>query len=98
MELVRYIFIIPGVNSFLSQRVCQDALEQFIGSQRQRRGTHDDPNVLEFMKNTQGLRVVNSIVKPPKSGNCHDRKQDVDIPVSKENSMPLPIHPHKTIK
>ena len=51
------------------------------------------------MKNIQALGVVNSIVKPPKSEKCHGGKQqDVDISVSKENSMPLPKHPHKAIK
>ena len=71
-------------------------MRQLLGSQTQRRGTHDDTNVLEFMKNTQALRVVNSIIKPPKSEKCRGGKQqDVDIPVSKENSMLLPKHPQQ---
>ena len=47
---------------------------------------HDNPNAQEFMKNTQALRVVNSIAKPPKSGNCRGGRQDTDV--SQEN-MPL---------
>jgi len=47
---------------------------------------HDNSNVHEFMKNTQALRVVNSIAKPPKSGNCRGGKQDVDI---SEENLPL---------
>ena len=51
------------------------------------------------MKNTQALRVVNRIIKPPKSEKCHGGKQqDVDISVSKENSMPLPKHPQRALK
>ena len=41
-ELVRHLFTIPGVDSFLSQRLCQDPLERFFGTQRQRGGVHDN--------------------------------------------------------
>ena len=59
-----------GVTSFLSQRICQDPLENFFGCQRQRGGVHDNPNVQEFVKNTQALRVINSFCKGPSQGNC----------------------------
>lgn len=98
VELVQYLFTIPDVKSFLSQRVCQDSLERFFGCQRQRGGMHDNPNALEFIKNTQALRVVNSIAKPPKRGNCRGGKQDTDIAVDQENSMPLPKRPRKGFK
>ena len=71
MELVRYIFIMSEVNSFLSQKSLLRCFGTVYWIPKTKKGTHDDPNVLKFMKNTQGLRVVNSIVKPPKSGNCH---------------------------
>lgn len=58
IELVRYVFTLPGVKVFLSQRICQDPLEKFFGCQRQRGGTHDNPTVAEFCKNTQALRVI----------------------------------------
>ena len=38
MELLKYIFTLPDVTSFLSQRVCQDAIEQFFPHV----GTHDE--------------------------------------------------------
>lgn len=38
VELVRYIFTIPGVKAFLSECLCQDPLEKFFGCQRQRGG------------------------------------------------------------
>ncbi len=69
IELVHYLFKIPDVQSFLSQRICQDPLENFFGCQRQRGGVHD-PNVEEFTKNTQALRVINSFCKGPARGNC----------------------------
>lgn len=86
MELVRYIFNIPGVKSFLSQRICQDPLERFFGCQRQRGRVHDNPNVSEFLKNTQALRVVHGLAAP-KKGNCRGGEQDR----GKENELqPLP--------
>lgn len=60
----------PDVNSFLSQRLCQDPLERFFGLQRQRGGVHENPNVVEFSKNMQALRVVKSVCKTTSSGNC----------------------------
>ena len=36
VELVEYIFTIPGVTVFLSNRICQDPIENFFGQQRQR--------------------------------------------------------------
>ena len=94
IELVQYVFTIPDVKSFLSQRVCQDPLENFFGCQRQRGGVHDNPNVQEFMKNTQALRVINSFCKGPAKGNCRGGNSD---PVEKENlTQPLPKRPRHT--
>ena len=70
IEVVRYLFTVPGVTSFLSQRTCQDSLENFLGCQRQWGGVHDNPNVQEFVKNTQALRVINFFCKGPSRGNC----------------------------
>ena len=70
VELVNYLFKQPDVKSFLSQRLCQDPLENFFGCQRQRGAVHDNPNVQEFTKNTQALRVINSFCKGPSKGNC----------------------------
>ena len=73
VELVRYLFSLPSVKSkklaFLSQNICQDPLENFFGTQRQRGGTSDNPNVLEFYNNTGALRVVNSFCRPISTGN-----------------------------
>ena len=87
LELVRYVFIIPGVKSFLSQRLCQDPLENFFGCQHQRGGVHDNPSVQEFVKNTQAPRVINSFCKGPAKGNCQGGYSG--DPVEKENSTEL---------
>ena len=92
VALVRYLFTLPDVKSFLSQRVCQDPLERFFGCQRQRGGVHDNPNVKEFTKNTQAIRVMKSAWKGPAKGNCRGGVQDND----KENfDEPLPKRSRK---
>ena len=70
LELVPYLFSMPDVQSFLSQRLCQDPLERFFGLQRQRGGVHENPNAVEFAKNTQALRVMKSVGKSSSFGNC----------------------------
>ncbi len=92
MELVRYLFEVPGVESFLSQRICQDPLERFFGTQRQRGGVHENPNVAEFMKNTQALRVITNTPAVLK-GNCRGGKQDVGVD---KLSTPLPKRQRRT--
>ena len=91
---MRYLFTLPDVKSFLSQRICQDPLERFFGCQRQRGGVHDNPNVQEFVKNTQALRVINSFVKAPTKGNCRGSHQDNH---DKENTLePLSKRPRRS--
>ena len=58
-EMVKFIFTIPGVTVFLSNKICQDSLENFFGQQRQRGRVHENPSVSDFLKNTQALRVIN---------------------------------------
>lgn len=85
------------VQSFLSQRICQDPLECFFGCQRQRGAVHNNPTVQEFLKNTQALRVVNSVARGPLRGNCRGGNQDVNV-IDKENNEPLPKRPRKNSK
>jgi len=87
IELVEYVFTLPDVSVFLSQRISQDPLENFFGCQRQRGGTHDNPNVQEFQKNMQALRVVNSFVKGPMKGNCRGSKEVDKVSLEKENYL-----------
>lgn len=87
VELTRYLFTVPGVKAFLSRRVSQDPLEQFFGCQRQRGGVHDNPNAVEFLKNSQVLRVVSSCAKVAK-GNCRGSTPE-SMDLEKQN-QPLP--------
>ena len=84
---MRYIFTIPGVKYFLSERISQDPLENFFGCQRQRGGSSENPNVKEFCKNTQALRVVNSVCGTVSKGNSRGNKQIIDL---QTENKPLP--------
>jgi hypothetical protein len=88
LELVLYLYSMPDVQSFLSQRLCQDPLERFFGLQRQRGGVHENPNAVEFAKNTQALRVVKSVCKSSSLGNC--RHGPVELANMDELCEPLP--------
>ncbi|KAL5502740.1 hypothetical protein EMCRGX_G009561 [Ephydatia muelleri] len=88
LELVPYLFSMPDVQSFLSQRLCQDPLERFFGLQRQRGGVHENPNAVEFAKNTQALRVMKSVGKSSSFGNC--RRGLIEQASMDELCEPLP--------
>ena len=90
IKLLRYIFRIPGVKFFLSERLSQDPLENFFGCQRQRCRTNENPNLHEFWKNTQALRVINSVCGTVSKGNCQGNKQ---VTYMDKNNKPLPKCP-----
>ena len=91
--LVRYLFSLPEVKknqlAFLSQHICQDPLENFFGSQRQRGGTSDNPSAQEYYRNTQAL--VNLFCRGPVKGNCRG-SQDVNRDIDSENTLPPKRH------
>ena len=86
VELVKYILQIPGVKFFLSERISQDPLENFFGCQRQRGRAGENPNAFQFCKNTQALRIINSVCGNISKGNCRGRKQQIDM----QDTKPLP--------
>lgn len=92
VELVRFLFSQPGVKVFLSRKLCQDPLEKFFGCQRQKGGAHDNPNVGEFVKNTQVLRVVNSFCHV-RRGNCRGNSKTPQILEGNENTPLLKRQP-----
>jgi hypothetical protein len=83
---VEFVFTIPGVHVFLSGKLSQDALEKFFGQQRQRGRANKNPNVMEFIRNTQALRVVNGICRNIR-GNCRGSNNEA---ISIYTSEPLP--------
>ncbi len=84
VDMMKFLFTIPGLDAFLSQKICQDPLEKFFGCQRQRGRVHENPNVQDFIKNTQALRVVGNCTDTVK-GNCRGNKSREPLDLSKEN-------------
>ena len=84
MELVEYLFSQPEVSFFLSNNLCQDPLENFFSQQRQRGRVNENPSVIEFLRNTQALRVINNTCSNIR-GYCRGGKKNV-----KPTGMPLP--------
>jgi len=88
--LVKYLFTLPGVNAFLSERISQDPLEKFFGLQRQRGRVNENPNIREFCKNTQALRVINCSCLNTVKGNCRGSKnKEMTAAELEKESQPL---------
>ena len=92
VELVKYLFTIPGVKVFLSEKVSQDPIEKFFGCQRQRGRVNENPNAQEFLKNTQALRVINGMCPSVTRGNCrgNTEQQKLDVTPLHKRSRPRP--------
>jgi len=87
VELVPFLLKIPGVKSFLSEHLYQDPLEKYFGMQRQKGGTNANPNVSQFLKNNQTLRVVNTTAANVPRGNCRGRRGCINVD---DDNTPLP--------
>ena len=96
IELVQYLFTLPEVKdnqlAFLSNKLCQDPLENFFRCQRQRGGTHDNPKAHDFYHNTQALRVIDTFCRGPIRGNYRENqtKRALDKPITESDLAPLP--------
>ena len=77
VELVRFLFQVPGVKIFFSCTLCQHPLEKLLDANG-KEGTHDNPTVKEFQLNTRALRVVNSFYRPVVKGNCRGDMKVID--------------------
>ena len=92
VELTQYLLGLPGVNYFLSEKLCQDPLESFFGKQRMRGGYCDNPTVQTFLKGTVSLRVQGSMALKPMRGNCR-RENEENEPLFYDDNIPLPKRP-----
>ena len=86
VELTQYLFTLPDVSIFLSNRLCQDPLEKFFGQQRKRGRANKNPNAVEFFRNTQALRVINTTCANIK-GNCRGSNR---VDINGLENVPLP--------
>ena len=86
----------PGSRCFLVNDSAKTQLKIFLAA-NDRGGTHENPNVQEFCKNSQALRVVNSfchdVGKGKRKGNCRGGVKELEV--DKEN---LPLAKRKVRK
>ena len=73
IEMTKQLLSVPGVEFFLSEKLCQDRLESFFGKQRAAGGRNDNPTVQQFCHNTVSLRVQGSTALEPVRGSCRKR-------------------------
>ena len=93
VELVQYLFKIPGVGVFLNNRICQDPLENFFGRQRQQGRANGNPSSSEFLRNTQALRIISNTCGTIR-GNC---RGGATIDANILDSSPLPKRPRHSM-
>ena len=84
IELVQYLLTVPGVKSFLSEKI-SNPLEKYFGQHCQRGRTNENPSSTQFLKNQQALRVVNSIrIHGLIKGNTQGNKEPTQIPTESQ--------------
>lgn len=84
--MTKQLLSVPGVEFFLSEKLCPDPLESFFGKQRAAGGRNDNPTVHQFYHNIVSLRVQGSAGLEPVRGNCRKRSTSItDI-----DDTPLP--------
>ena len=70
VELTKYLLSIPGVPVFMSKRLSKDPIDKLFGQHAATKGSsNDNPNVPQFVKGTQALKVINTTSMNIK-GNC----------------------------
>lgn len=70
----------PGFEYILTERFCQDVVEEYFGYQREIGGKSDNPNLFEFGYNTNALSIQKKIL-PAVQGNVarrHSKRQQTD--------------------
>ena len=76
-----------GVEYVLTERFCQDALEEYFGSQRKIGRRNDNPDIRMFGYNDNTIRIQRSV--SCQSGNTRGRKDKMKARVNVSND-PLP--------
>ena len=71
------MFSIEGMSFFLSEKLSQDPLENIFGIQPQVGRSNENPTIDQFVKNTQDIRIIDSISLAKIGGNCCGTKRKV---------------------
>ena len=86
VEMTEYLLKHEGVKFLLSERFCQDPVEEFFGNQRAKGGRCDNPTAKDFCDTTVSIRVQKTAALHPLRGNCSKRQGERTIEI---DSTPL---------
>ena len=93
LELVPLLLRLDGVSVFLSEKLSQDSIENYFGNLRQLGRANENPTIAQVLKNSQNIRVINSIWLKEITGNCRGCKRksyDLESVNLDDLNKPLP--------
>ena len=92
MEMTKYLLSQPGSDQlfFLSERICQDPLENYFGQQHSRGGRCDNPSIQESLRSAVAIRAQHSLKLDLVQGNCRRKKHVIDSEADTIDNSPLP--------
>ncbi|XP_065662264.1 uncharacterized protein LOC124811383 isoform X3 [Hydra vulgaris] len=81
--------LVEGAEYILSEKFCQDPLEEYFGKQRMRLGSNDNPLLIEFNSNALGLNVAGDNLIRVFGSNTKGRKDEFQKLDVKNTDLPL---------
>ena len=91
ISLVKYL-LQHGVQYVLTERLCQNPLENYFGRQRSLGNRHDNPNLRSFGYQDNAIRN-SKVFKPIQGGNSQEIAQLIEI-----STEPMPSCPRFALK
>ena len=91
MEMTKYSLSQPGSDQlfFLSERICQDPLENYFGQQCSRGGRCDNPSIHESLRSAVAIRAQHSLKLDLVKGNCRTKRHLFDSEADTINNSQL---------
>lgn len=92
VEMTKFLLAQSGGDELflLSERFCQDPLENYFGKQRARGGRCDNPSFQECLQNANAIRAQHSLELDHVRGNCRRKRRLLDATSPEIDSTPLP--------
>ena len=94
VEMTKYLLSQPDSKGLflLSERITQDAVENYFGKQRARGGRCDNPTIKDCLASAVAIRAQQSLELDRVRGNCRRKRllEDTNEPTCTLDSTPLP--------
>ena len=76
VEVGQLLLATENARFLLSEKFCQDPLEEHFGAQRRSGGCNENPNLFQFQNQEQRLNVMGSSLMADMKGNTRERNLD----------------------